>query len=302
MPPKRKSGFFSQIERPEDEAARQREVESLLSTRRTFPQEIGVERIAPNPYQARRDFVGLDELAEGIRAQGFISRLRVRPDPQRAGFFQLVYGERRLRAAQLAGLGEIPCDVAEHTDDEMIEIGLAENIQPRDLNPLEEARAFQTFIDERGYSIRRLAERIGKDKGYIEDRLALLRAPEDVQQLIAERPDALRMAREIAKIENIAERQSLIADVLLGRVNTLEVRQAVREQILSPITQRSSRNLVPTASSLQRQIERDANTMRIILERWTELAVVDDAAGEQIAAHAEAMLLKFQTLITTLER
>lgn len=302
MPPKRKSGFFSQIERPEDEAARQREVESLLSTRRTFPQEIGVERIAPNPYQARRDFVGLDELAEGIRAQGFISRLRVRPDPQRAGFFQLVYGERRLRAAQLAGLGEIPCDVAEHTDDEMIEIGLAENIQRRDLNPLEEARAFQTFIDERGYSIRRLAERIGKDKGYIEDRLALLRAPEDVQQLIAERPDALRMAREIAKIENIAERQSLIADVLLGRVNTQEVRQAVREQILSPITQRSSRNLVPTASSLQRQIDRDANTMRIILERWTELAVVDDAAGEQIAAHAEAMLLKFQTLITTLER
>lgn len=303
MPPKRKSGFFSQTERPEDEAARQREVESLLSTRRTFPQEIGVERIAPNPFQARRDFVGLEELAEGIRAQGFISRLRVRPDPQRAGFFQLVYGERRLRAAQLAGLSEVPCDVAEHTDDEMIEIGLAENIQRRDLNPLEEARAFQTFIAERGYSIRRLAERIGKDKGYIEDRLALLRAPDDVQRLIAERPDALRMAREIAKIEDIAERQSLIADVLAGRVNTQEVRQAVREQTLSPTTQRSVQSAsAPTRSSAQRQIEHDAHSMQVILERWTELAVLDDATGEQIATHAEAMLVKFQTLIAVLEK
>ena len=74
----------------------------------------------------------------------------------------------------------IPCEIADHTDSDLIEIGLAENIQRHDLDPLEEARAFQTFIDERGYSIRGLAERIGKDKSYVEDRLKLLQAPDDV--------------------------------------------------------------------------------------------------------------------------
>ena len=109
----------------------------------------------------------------------------------------VVYGERRLRAAALAGIETVPCDIAEHTDDDLIEIGLAENIQRRDLNPIEEANAFQHFIDQRGYSIRRLAERIGKDKSYLEGRLALLRAPDDVQTLVAQRPDTLDAARQL---------------------------------------------------------------------------------------------------------
>jgi ParB family transcriptional regulator, chromosome partitioning protein len=201
VPSKRKGGFFATETRPEGEEARRSDLEALIVRKPSVPQEIGVERIEANPFQARRSFNGIDELAATIRAHGFTSRLRVRPHPTRLNYFQLVYGERQLRAARAAGLTEVPCEVASHTDDELIEIGLAENIQRRDLDPLEEARAFQMLIDERGYSIRSLAERIGKDKSYVEDRLALLRTPADVQQMVEQRPDSLRAAREIAKIE-----------------------------------------------------------------------------------------------------
>src|SRR3954468_13234366 len=124
MPPKRKGGFFAQESRPEDAAARQSDLVAILTMRRTHPQDIAVDLIGPNPFQPRRAFTDLDELAEAIRQQGFTSRLRVRQDPQRPRFFQLVYGERRLRAAVMAGLDVVPCDVADHTDDELIEIGL----------------------------------------------------------------------------------------------------------------------------------------------------------------------------------
>jgi ParB family chromosome partitioning protein len=228
MPP-RKKGFFAEAARPEDDLARQQEVEALLAPRRTVVQELAVERIRPNPYQARRAFDGLEELAAAIRQQGFVSRLRVRPHPGEQGYFQLVYGERRLRAAALAGLGAVPVEIAEHSDDELIEIGLAENIQRRDLDPLEEANAFRTLLDQRGYSVRRLAERIGKDKSYVEDRLKLLQAPPDVQAMVGQRPDSLRAAREIAKVDDPEARAELIQGVVDGSLSTGAVRNAVKE-------------------------------------------------------------------------
>lgn len=232
---RRGKGFFDVAPTAEDEAARQREVASLLPPRRIVIQDLPVERIRPNPFQARQHFTNLEELNAAIQAQGFITRLRVRPDPAEDGYFQLAFGERRLRAARLAGLSEVPCEVAEHTDDELLEIGLAENIQRRDLEPMDEARAFQMFIDGRGYSIRRLAERIGKDKSYVQDRLALLSVPEDVQRMIEQRPDALRIAREIGKLATPQERQPLIEEVMSGKLNTEDVRNIVRA-VTTPTT------------------------------------------------------------------
>jgi ParB family chromosome partitioning protein len=191
MPPRAKS-FFPRERETERRAERVQAVEDLVATRfvprPVVSQDIPIDRIRPNPYQARREFTDLDDLAEAIRQQGFISRLRVRADPSAEGFYQLVYGERRLRAAEGTGLTALPCDIAPHTDRELIEIGLVENIQRQDLNLLEEARAFQTFISELDYSIRTLAERLGKHRSYVEGRLALLRAPADVQDLVLRRP------------------------------------------------------------------------------------------------------------------
>lgn len=202
-----------------------------LAERPVFSQNLPIERIRPNPFQARQHFDGLDELADAIVTQGFISRLRVRPDPSDPGegFFQLVYGERRLRAALLAGLSTVPCDVAEYTDQEMLEIGLAENIQRQDLNPLEEAVVFQRLTQAGEYSIRELAARIGKHKDYVDGRLALLRAPQDVQELVAKRPDTVTVARRIASLETAGERRPLIEAVMEGTLNKEAVREIIHE-------------------------------------------------------------------------
>jgi len=298
MPGRRKSGFFPPPERPEDTAARQSDLAAVLAKRHTFPQDIAIDLIEPNPFQARTSFTDIEQLAEAIRQQGLTSRLRVRQNPARPGFFQLVYGERRLRAAQLAGLTDVPCDLANYTDDELIEIGLAENIQRQDLDPLEEAHAFQTFVDTRGYSIRRLAERIGKDKSYVEDRLALLRTPADVQDMVAQRPDSLRSAREIAKLDARADRQSLIAGVLAGDLSTADVRERVRETAVA-LAQPGKRSAAP---DVQQLVERDARTLRTILARWAGLAPQGAAQHALISEQTEALLREVQRLVEQLEQ
>lgn len=300
MPAKRRSGFFAAETRPQDEEARRGDLEALIVSRRSVPQDIGIERIEPNPFQARTTFDGIEELARAMRAHGFTSRLRVRPHPQRPNAFQLVYGERRLRAAQVAGLTEVPCEIAEHSDDELIEIGLAENIQRRDLEPLEEARAFATFIEQRGYSIRRLAERIGKDKSYVDDRLALLRAPSDVQQMVEQRPESLRAAREIAKLPTDSEREELIAGVVAGELNTQEVRQRVRaasggrEKKVQPHQQ--------DAEPLEQVVSREAADIQSILARWREVAAQGEAEQALISKQTEKVLQSITTLLQDLKQ
>ncbi|HEY0737289.1 MAG TPA: ParB/RepB/Spo0J family partition protein [Herpetosiphonaceae bacterium] len=192
-------------------------------------QDIPIERIRTNPFQARIKFKDITELADSMRTHGFTSRLRVRRDPAQPQFFQLVYGERRLRAAHVAGIKTIPCDVAEYSDQQMREIGLTENLQRSDLEPLEEARAFRVAIDEGGYSIRSLAAQIGKSKGYVQGRLDLLRAPEDVLQMVDEHPETFTAALLIAQIPTPEQRRPLIESVIKGDLDKESLRGIVRD-------------------------------------------------------------------------
>lgn len=285
----KRKGFFDRISRPEDDLARMRDIEALMVPRRTVVQDIPVERIRPNPFQARQVFDGLDELAEAIRVQGFVSRLRIRSDPAENGYFQLVYGERRLRAARIAGLTEIPCEIIEHTDDEMIEIGLAENIQRRDLDPLEEARAFQRLIEQRNYTIRGLAQRIGKDKSYIDNRLALLRAPEDIQQMVAQRSDTVRSARELARLESPEERKPIIEWLTQGDINAADVRDQV-----------SSNLRVGNSPNVEQQLARDLRTITTIFSRWAALAEQPDHHAV-LVSYVEQLLVSVETLTESLQ-
>jgi ParB/RepB/Spo0J family partition protein len=206
-----------------------------FADRPAMPQDIPIDQIEPSPFQAREEFNNLEELAQSMREHGFTSRLRVRPHPTEPERYQLVYGERRLRAARIAGIAIIPCDVAQHADAELREIGLTENIVREDLSPLEEARAFKQALDARDaagqpiYSIRTLAERIGKDKGYIQNRIKLLETPDDVQGMVEARPDTVRAAREIAKLPTPAARKPLITSLLSGDVNAQQVTRIVRD-------------------------------------------------------------------------
>ncbi len=192
-------------------------------------QDIPIERIRTNPFQARTKFKDIDDLADSMRTHGFTSRLRVRRDPAQPQFFQLVYGERRLRAAHVAGIKVVPCDVTEYSDQQMREIGLTENLQRSDLEPLEEALAFRIAIDDGGYSIRTLASQIGKSKGYVQSRLDLLRAPDDVQQMVDAYPETFTAGLLIGQLPTPELRQPLIKSVINGDLDKEAVRDIVRD-------------------------------------------------------------------------
>jgi ParB/RepB/Spo0J family partition protein len=243
-------------------------LEPLLAYHAGSHQDIPIERISPNPYQARKHFddTALEELAASIRIHGILESLRVRPDPKREGFFQTAYGERRLRAASLAGLSVVPCDISEYTDEELAEIGMIENIQRAELEPLEEASMFRHLIDykdpithKKKHSIRRLAQQIGKPKNYIEDRLALLDLPEDVKEVLLVQPRAsLRALIEVAKLPTPEDRASLVKKLKEGIISTEEVRTLVArrlEQIALPTEETEHLTFQRTLNRAKRRIE-----------------------------------------------
>ena len=317
--PKRK-GFYDTAPVDTDlDLQRERNVEKLvqplIEPHRTIQRDLRIDRIRPNPFQARRSF-DVAELAQTIRVQGFISRLRVRPDPIDPGYFQLVFGERRLRAAREAGLVEVPCEIAEHSDAELIEIGLTENVQREDLDPLEEAEAFQRFLDQRGYSIRSLAERIAKDKGYIENRLALLRAPHDVQSMVAARPDTIRAARELAKLPAADARQPLIDGLITGELNLTTVTAIVRDAAADPaaaasiVAARLNGQSIPAASvrprtrkraDAEQEFAREAELLAQTVARWqAQVPHVDERQRQQMVRYVEQHLQALEQLMETL--
>jgi len=203
----------------------------------------------------------------------------------------------------------IPCDAVEYSSQEMLEIGLMENIQREELQPLDAAHAFQSLIAEGGYSIRSLAERIGKDKGYVEERLALLHTPSDVQQMLEQRPDApLRAAREIAKLPEPRDRKPLIDGVLAGTLTRDDVVAQVREASTpggrTAARERTVERVMPGAQRpIDQAIDRDVMMLRVILARWRQAALhFDDAQKERMLGHIDTHVRDLEALAEVLQR
>ena len=148
-------------------------------------QQVPTERLFPNPDQPRRDFPpeALADLAASIRHKGVIQPLIVRPHPGQDGF-EIVAGERRWRAAQLAGLHQLPVLVRDFDDGEVIEVAIIENIQRADLNSVEEALAYRQLMEKFGHTQEKLAEALGKSRSHIANTLRLLNLPESVLDLL----------------------------------------------------------------------------------------------------------------------
>jgi ParB family transcriptional regulator, chromosome partitioning protein len=174
---------------------------------------IPVDRIEPNPDQPRMVFDedALHELAASIREHGVLQPILVRPLGENR--FQLIAGERRWRASREAGLTTIHALVEEIDDDTALEIAIIENLQREDLNPLEEAAMFDRMVHEHGYSIRKLADKLGKDKGYLENRLRLADAPEEIRELVSLRKDTVSHAYELLKVQDPKKRRKLAGQV-----------------------------------------------------------------------------------------
>jgi ParB family chromosome partitioning protein len=165
--------------------------------RTTGAGKAGIDELFPSPEQPRRKFddVALDELAASIRAHGVITPLVVRPKP--GGGYFLIAGERRWRAAQRAGVHDVPVVVQEVSDREAFERAVVENVQRADLGPLEEAAAYQRLCDEFGLSHEEVAERIGKDRSTIANSIRLLKLPPPVRQLVEDGELAMGHARAL---------------------------------------------------------------------------------------------------------
>ena len=197
---------------------------SLIESRATHAQirEIGVERILPNPAQPRLSYEedSLTELADSIREHGVLQPILVRPIGHQ---FQLIAGERRWRASRLADRSTIPAIVAEFDDDTALEVSIIENLQREDVSPLEEAVMFRKMTDL-GYSLRQLAQKLGKDKGYIENRLRLSEAPADIRELVSLRKDTISHAYELMKIGDERKRRRLAKKVIAGELTLSRLR------------------------------------------------------------------------------
>jgi ParB family chromosome partitioning protein len=163
--------------------------------------EIPVADIGANPFQPRQRFddQAIQELAASIKATGVLQPVLVRSDP--TGGFQLVAGERRLRAASVAGLARIPAVVREVTDREMMELALIENIQREDLNPIEEAKAYHALIERVGLTHDELSDRVGKQRSSITNALRLLGLPPEVQDMVSRETLTAGHARALLGLE-----------------------------------------------------------------------------------------------------
>src|SRR6056297_3437900 len=185
---------------------------------RTVPNE----KIRPNPDQPRRSFDKdkLDDLAASIKEKGIIQPLIVRPVPGDDTAFEIVAGERRWRAAQMAKLHQIPVLVRDFNDTEVLEIAIIENIQRADLNPVEEAAGYRQLMDKFGHTQEKLAEVLGKSRSHIANMMRLLTLPDEVQEYLSTgrlsvgharaligHPDAVGMARSVLQ-DSLSVRQT----------------------------------------------------------------------------------------------
>jgi len=175
---------------------------------------IDIAKITPGPWQPRQVFdeAGLDDLAASIAQHGILQPLLVRPDPAKAGHFQLIAGERRWRAAQKARVHDVPIILREASDQDAAELALIENIQRRDLSAIEEAEGYRQLLDQFGYTQEKLAKVLGKSRSHLANTMRLLGLPSSVQLMLKDgrlsagqvrpligHPGAEALAREIEK-------------------------------------------------------------------------------------------------------
>ncbi|MEO5918756.1 MAG: ParB/RepB/Spo0J family partition protein [Candidatus Limnocylindrales bacterium] len=213
---------------------------SLLSPDRTGHSSgvrmIPLGQIAPNPEQPRLVFeaAALDELAASIRVHGVLQPILVRPRGDNE--YELIAGERRWRASKAAGMETIPALVEDIDDETALEISIIENLQREDLTPLDEAAMYDRMVREHGYSVRKLAQKLGKDKGYLENRLRLADAPDDVRELVSLRKDTLSHAYELMKVQDPKKRKRLGQQVARGELTLLKLRDRIEGRRRTHVT------------------------------------------------------------------
>jgi len=193
--------------------------------------EIPVELISANPDQPRKIFEDkeLIELSDSIREFGVIQPIIVKRDSR--GLYILIAGERRLKAAVLAGLKKIPAIVREADDKDSALLALVENVQREDLNYLEEAMAYKRLMEEHGLTQAEIAKRVGKQQSTISNKIRILSLPEDIRRVLAENQLTERHARALLKVGDEAVRKQILGRIIEHNLNVKQTERLIEDVI-----------------------------------------------------------------------
>ncbi len=231
--------------------------------------EIDEALIEPCSVQPRTRFnnASLHELAESIKANGVVQPVLVR---RRGGRFELIAGERRLRAARIAGLRSIPAVVREVPDEKLLEIALVENIQREDLNAIEEAQAYKSLLENVGLTQETLASRIGRDRSYVTNYLRLLRLPSDVQTLVQEGTLSTGHARALLGLAEPRRQREFAAAIVKKGLSVREterlIKKAGEEGEEKP--KHSARGIDPNVKALETKLRRELGTQVSLRQKY----------------------------------
>jgi ParB family chromosome partitioning protein len=228
--------------------------------------DVQIDLIQPGHQQPRTTFdqAELDELAQSIRASGIIQPLLLR---RRGGVFELVAGERRWRAAQIAGLRSVPAIVRDIPDEKLLELALIENIQRADLNPVEEANAYKKLIESLGLTQEEVAQRVGRDRSFVTNYLRILKLPTEIRLLLEREKLSFGHARALLSIDNALLQRRLAQKIVKNNWSVREVERRVRNLTAekqprsSNKTQHEDPNLRAAEARLRRHL---ATQVRII--------------------------------------
>lgn len=199
-----------------------------MEVERQEQSKIPVDEIRPNPYQPRKIFndEALKELSSSIKQHGVFTPILVKKSIQG---YDLIAGERRLRASKLAGLKDIPAIIVDFDDQEMMEIALLENIQREDLNVIEEAKAYEKLIQRLGYTQEQLAHRVGKSREHITNLLRLLKLPEDVQEYVVSKQLSMGHVRALLGLKTEANMRKVAKQAIDQGLSVRKVEQIVKD-------------------------------------------------------------------------
>jgi ParB family transcriptional regulator, chromosome partitioning protein len=245
--------------------------------------------LVPNPRQPRGSFEGdsLDELAQSLRQVGMLQPILVRPRPD--GRYEIVAGERRFRAARMAGMDRIPAVVRHTADEQLLTEALIENIHRADLSPLEEAAAYEQLLSDFGMTHEMLAERLGKSRSAITNTLRLLSLPPSVQERLADGSLSAGHARALLPLEDRERQEQLAQRILADGISVRGTEELVRRSLLEPMAQDSARGdlagvgarPVSRFAGLERRLEDALGTRVQIKGTSSRGRLVIDYAGRE---------------------
>lgn len=239
--------------------------------------EIAIEEIRPNPYQPRKEFdqTALNELADSIRTHGIFTPLLVRKS---VSGYDLITGERRLRAAKIAGLKVVPAISVEFTEEQMMEIAILENVQREDLNAIEEAAAYDSLVKKLGYTQEKLAERVGKSREYCANIMRLLKLPSEVQKLVVDKKLAMGHVRPLLGLKDEIEILDAAEKIMKEKMSVREVEAYVRDinsEEVKPNKTKPEKKRDPIIHDLEHQISVKLGTKVIIQNKKLTIRYTD---------------------------